>query len=308
MLCYDAPQFNIWRFWDKTMIDVEADGDWVPLVYGVSTDDIHGLVDTYIKGAGNGEDVDVGDLLDVASRAESAAQHREYGFGPLELLWECPPVWAPDQTTCTKEFSPFYKSCVAVTAKKGSAPEQRRVKVKAWTKRDALLPLLFLCSAILLRYAKPISEFVLLWYVSAMSLWVLVGLVILLVISARKFKVPGSSSWAFVLASLGGYGAAVGGFAKSLIRRLLVQYWEAVAIYCGLLALCGFIYVARLRSSEQRKKDFRVSLLWSLRIVALCILLGSTRSGTGRGVLLAVLAGMYCVARLFKRKDKSKTQ
>ncbi|KAJ1486391.1 hypothetical protein T484DRAFT_1789715 [Baffinella frigidus] len=50
LYCYTAPAFNVWRTFNEVNIEVAAPEGYIPNVHSASRDDLHGLVDGYVRG------------------------------------------------------------------------------------------------------------------------------------------------------------------------------------------------------------------------------------------------------------------
>ena len=256
---------------------------------------MHGLVDGYIRDG-------TGDVLDMEEQARrrSIARSIEYFASPADLLFECPPVWAPSRPSCAKLFSPFGRSCVSIASNKDSAT----FVVLAKSRLNLQLPLLLLAACGLLIFSRKLAKSKVLWYSSGVSLSLLAGLAVVLLLLARRYRVPGATSATFTLLAIAAYWLALGRYALGMLRVLLIAHWEMALAYCAVLAAGGILWIARVRRDPARKHDFRIQVLWTIRATGLALLSRSSRSGAVQAALLFSAFVAYLILRILDRKPE----
>jgi hypothetical protein len=185
LFCYPGPRFNVWRSWEDVTFEISG-SPFLPKVFGASEDDVHGLLDALLKSyiAGNEESV-----TDIMTKIEKRAISRtEYIPSLFDLLSECPPIWDSRSTTCTKVFSPFGRSCIALSVPNKSPDGKAEVNVKVKVSFQQTFPAIMLAGLSLMYLARFFSKSKILWYSSGISVSVLLGLVILVVFLCRKVR------------------------------------------------------------------------------------------------------------------------
>ena len=176
LLCFGGTEFDASQIFSETVFELSGD-PFLPKIFPASEDDVHGFVDDMIKTHFSNET-----STDLVARIEHRAFHGTEMFPSLfDLLTDCPPVWDPYVTICNQSFSPFGKSCIAI-----SSGRKADVKVKVFTNSQDLSPILFGVGLLLIFTAIWVSEIALLWYLSGISLTVLLGLIILIVFILRR--------------------------------------------------------------------------------------------------------------------------
>jgi len=284
--CYTPPFGNIGHFFNEVSIEVSAT-EGVPSVYGASRDDVHGIIDAWIKSQAAGSDFDGA----VAVRA----RNKDDFATPLDLLHECPPVWDSNAQACTKAFSPFGPSCVAVTMRKRA--QKLTFTVKATSKFQKALPGAMALGALILWFAKYLAKSKVVWYTSGVSISVGLGLLVLLIFACRKIKVPGANRTGFTIVSAMGYGAVCIRYVASVLKAAAAKYWQLLAVYCFFFACLGMVHIARVRRSEERKHDFRITVLWAARLLGVTLIVRGTRSSLCGLAITASLLVYYAVTR-----------
>ena len=185
LFCYPGPKFNVWRSWEDVTFEISG-SPFLPKVFGASEDDVHGLLDALIKSYIMGSEANVADIISqIEKRAITRA---EYIPSLFDLLSECPPIWNSKATECTKVFSPFGRSCIALSVPKNYPPGKAEVKVKAIVAFQQPFPIIMFIGFILMYLARFFSKSKILWYSSGISASVLFGLVILVVVLCRKVR------------------------------------------------------------------------------------------------------------------------
>lgn len=301
LFCYPGPRFNVWRSWEDVTFEISG-SPFLPKVFGASEDDVHGLLDALLKSyiAGNEESV-----TDIMTKIEKRAISRtEYIPSLFDLLSECPPIWDSRSTTCTKVFSPFGRSCIALSVPNKSPDGKAEVNVKVKVSFQQTFPAIMLAGLSLMYLARFFSKSKILWYSSGISVSVLLGLVILVVFLCRKVRVPGAGTTGFALMSTFGYGAVWVSSVGTTIKAFALANWELVAGYCGVFALLGMYIIHRIRRNEESKHDFRVMVLWSIRSLGAVLVWRATRSNLLALSLLGVSFLFYLVSRLFGSRDR----
>mmetsp|Transcript_25434 Transcript_25434/g.84124 ORF Transcript_25434/g.84124 Transcript_25434/m.84124 type:complete len:233 (-) Transcript_25434:160-858(-) len=228
------------------------------------------------------------------------------------MLAQCPSILNPDAKTCEKTFSPFGRSCIVVSFGSGKSNDETkvvRVRVTASCTKSQVT--MFAAGMLLLALSRPLAKSKVFQYSSGMLISITIGMMLLFIFLLNKMKVPGSKTMSFHLAVYAGYGFLVVKFAANMFKQILIEYWELVLGYCALFALLGMIVVSRFRRHESSKHDFRVWVLWVIRLVGiLCICGFGTKSGLFSSAMLIIIISMYILGRIgkfFKPKDKSKT-
>lgn len=300
--CYNPPRYNFFDLFNAVTITVSSVDGPSPSVYGASRDDLHGIIDSWIKAKVGGSSNDPN--MDVSERA---LERTEYFATPLDLLSECPPIWDSKSTDCIKVFSPFGISCTAVTARKrADRDKEMKFRVKATSGFEKGLPVLLLIGACILATAKYLAKSKVVWYSSGISISIFAGVVILVVVLCRKVRVPGTSGTSFTVVTALGYGAVWMRYVASTMRAVVAKYWQLLAVYCAIFGVLGFIHIARIRRNETRKHDFRILVLWSLRLLGLFMLCRGTRSSLVSCLTTAALS-IYYIATHFSLGKSSNT-
>ena len=186
LLCYPGPKFNIWRTWEDVTFEVSGT-PFLPKIFGASEDDVHGLLDSLIK---HYVLKDTESITDIVTKIERRAVRRtQYYPAFFDLLTECPPIWNQSATTCTKVFSPFGRSCVAVSVPRNFFHDKKaEVKVKLTVAYQSSLPFIMFIGFLLMYSARFFSKSKILWYSSGISVSVLLGIVILLIFLCRRLR------------------------------------------------------------------------------------------------------------------------
>ena len=178
--------------------------------------------------------------------------------------------------------------------------------VKATSGFEKGLPVLLVLGASILASAKYLAKSKVVWYSSGVSISILAGVVILVVVLCRKVRVPGTSGTSFTVVTALGYGAVWLRYMATAMRAIVAKYWQPIAVYCAIFGVLGFIQIARIRRNETRKHDFRILVLWSLRLLGLFMLCRGTRSSLISCLTTAALS-IYYLATHFSLGKSSKT-
>lgn len=230
IFCYRAPQFNIWRAFHDVSFEVSSQGT-VPFVHAAAEDSLHGIIDKHVKAKRAKQARAEGTVLPevgVESIAmKRAVRRKDMLISPVELLTECPRPWAPHSTVCTKDSSPFGRTCVAVSLPKSRLGKagSSAFNVTVTTKWELYRFVMFAVGAALLYLSHTLAKSKIFCYSSGISVSILLGAALLLVLILRRVKAPGAKSFWFGLVAVGGYGMALISATGELLRVVAIEYW-----------------------------------------------------------------------------------
>eukprot|EP00960_Hanusia_phi_P031754 749465-Hanusia_phi.AAC.6 len=241
----------------------------------------------------------------------------------MTISLSSPSILNPEAKTCDKTFSPFgryrlkygcpqpltlNRSCIVVAFSGKANEESKVVRVKVTTSCTKNQIAFFAVGLLLLALSRPLAKSKIFQYSSGMLLSITVGMMLLFIFMLNKMRVPGSKTMTFHLAVYAGYGFVVAKFAANMFKQIMIEYWELVLGYCTLFAVLGIVVVSRFRRHESSKHDFRVWVLWVIRLVGiLCICGFGTRSGVFSFAILFLMFSIYVFGRIgkfFKPKGK----
>lgn len=289
----------------ETTVEIIATGDSDRIsfpyfaVRGKSTDDFHENVGLLIHLTLFKERPDIAESVDRSSLLR-------------DLLSSCPsPIDFKFQpanaaTLCRMKFSSMGTPCVSLPALSSSkSPSKVSVVVKQVYNYSYAynlgLCLLFLYAAM------ELSEYKTFQYITGMMFFVAAGLLLVVIYMDKIFGVKNTKArtMLFLLTSSTVYATSFLLFLQSMLRRLLVDYWEIVAVYVTAMSLLGLVFTRWMRSKEETKHFFKVSAKWFMRSVAIVAGYNAFPSPLSSLLFILALAALYAAHYCKKFLGKS---
>lgn len=265
-------------------------------VRGKSTDDFHLNVGMLIQRTLLEETPNIAESVDKSSLLR-------------DLLSSCPspidfkiPLGPSDSTAvCRMTFSSMGTPCVSIPARAsgGGGSSDIPSKVTIAVKQAVNLNYAYnlgLC-LLFLYAATELSEHKTFQYATGMALFVAAGLLLVVIYMDKIFGLKNAKArtTVFLVTSSAVYATSFAYFLQSMLRRLLVDYWELVAMYIAAMSLLSILFTRFMRSKEETKHFFRISAKWFMRSVALVAGYNAFPSPLSAMIFLFSLSAAYAV-------------
>ena len=311
----------------QTTIDIQADAKRAFFPYfsfrGRPTDDFHSNVGLLIQQSLFNEDPDIAESVDRSSILRDLLSSCP---SPLDFKIPTDPndfavhgsgkgvavMGKGDADICRMTFSSMGTACVSLPARAGGGGnEQSKVTLHVSQRINVNFVYYLIFFFGLLYAGSTFSEYKSFQYVAGSVVFTCAGLLLVVIYADKFFKPKGvlgkakERSAFFLLSSSTIYATSFIYFILSTLRRLLVDYWEIVAIYVVGMSLLGALFTRFMRSRDDSKHFFRVGTKWGMRGAAVIAGYDAFPSPLTSMLFLSSLAAAYCVYWCAKFLGKS---
>ena len=219
-----------------------------------------------------------------------------------DLLSSCPsPLYGTVSSACRFSFSTIGTACISLPAASGVLT----VSVSQIFNVQCVLNIAL--AAFFFYGASAWSKHKVVQYILGAFFFVVAGALVLVVSFLLRSTLLNKSRTTLILISSALYLSALVAFLKSILRLLLVEYWEIFLSYFVVSGLMGGLCVRWCLGSDATKHVYRVATKWAMRFAGVVLLYNATPSpsiGCAANLALAIVWLSIWLAKYLGRSSR----
>jgi hypothetical protein len=219
-----------------------------------------------------------------------------------DLLSSCPsPLYGTVSSACRFSFSTIGTACISLPAASGVLT----VSVSQIFNVQCVLNVAL--AAFFFYAASAWSKHKVVQYILGVFSFVVAGALVLVVSFLLRSTLLNKSRTTLILISSALYLSALVAFLKSILRLLLVEYWEIFLSYFVVSGLMGGLCVRWCLGSDATKHVYRVATKWAMRFAGVVLLYNATPSpsiGCAANLALAIVWLSIWLAKYLGRSSR----